>query len=50
MSQLFSYESHQVRTLSENGETWFAAVDVCRCLGLTWSGATLKAIDRKSVV
>ena len=46
MSQLFSYESHQVRTLSENGETWFAAVDVCRCLVLTWSGATLKAIPK----
>ena len=44
MSQLFSYGSHQVRTVTQNNEPWFAAIDVCRCLGLTWSGAALKAI------
>lgn len=44
MSQLFTYESHQVRTVTEKGETWFAARDVCAALGIGWTGATLKNI------
>ena len=44
MSQLFTYESHQIRTVTENGETWFAAVDVCKSLGISWRGNTLNAI------
>ncbi|WP_165071377.1 BRO family protein [Desulfovibrio sp. ZJ200] len=46
MSQVFAFNSRQIRTFTENAEIWFAAVDVCRALGLTWSGATLKAIPK----
>ncbi|MDL2315508.1 hypothetical protein LJC59_00295 [Desulfovibrio sp. OttesenSCG-928-A18] len=38
MSQIFAYQSHQVRTFTENNETWFAAIDVCRALSISWSG------------
>lgn len=44
MSQLFTYESHQVRTITENGETWFSAQDVCQCLGIRWTGKVLNGI------
>ncbi len=44
MSQLFSYQGSQVRTVTENNQTWFAAIDVCKALGITWSGATMKPI------
>lgn len=47
MSQLFTYESHQVRTITENGETWFVAKDVCLALGIGWTGATLKNIPER---
>lgn len=41
MSQLFTYQSHQVRTVTENGGIWFAAIDVCKALGISWRGNTL---------
>lgn len=47
MSQLFTYESHQVRTVTEMGETWFAAADVCKALGISWRGNTLTCISEK---
>ncbi|MBD5417340.1 MAG: hypothetical protein HDR50_06715 [Desulfovibrio sp.] len=36
MSQVFAFNSRQIRTVAENNEIWFAAVDVCRALGLAW--------------
>lgn len=44
MSQVFAFQSRQVRTIAENNETWFAAVDVCHCLGISWRGNTLAVI------
>jgi len=44
MSQLFTYGSQAVRTITENNQTWFAAVDVCRALGISWRGKTLAVI------
>lgn len=41
MSQLFSYGSHQVRTVTQNNEPWFAAIDVCRALDISWSGSKI---------
>ena len=38
MSQVFAYQDKQVRTFAENNEIWFAAVDVCRALDISWSG------------
>lgn len=39
----FEFQGHAVRTLSENGETWFVARDVCDCLELT---DTSKSLER----
>ena len=44
MSQVFVFQSHQVRTLTENSETWFCASDVCGCLGMRWQGKVLNGI------
>lgn len=41
MSHLFTYQSSPVRTISENGDVWFAAVDVCKALGISWSGSKI---------
>jgi prophage antirepressor-like protein len=30
----FRFESHEVRTISRNGEPWFVAKDICKVLGL----------------
>ncbi|MDY0162181.1 Bro-N domain-containing protein [Desulfobotulus sp.] len=35
----FSFQNHTVRTLSENGETWFVAKDVCDSLEIAWKGS-----------
>lgn len=43
-SPVFSFQSHEVRTIVENDQVWFPAVDVCRVLGISWNGATLKPI------
>lgn len=32
--QVYTFESAKVRTVSINGQPWFVAADVCRCLGL----------------
>ncbi len=32
--QVYTFESAKVRTVSINGQPWFVATDVCRCLGL----------------
>jgi len=41
---VFSFQSVPVRTCTENETIWFVAKDVCAVLGITWSGATMKAI------
>ena len=40
MSQVFAFNSRQIRTVTENNEIWFAAVDVSRALGIPWNGNT----------
>lgn len=45
---LFKYEDHQLRTIEIEGEPWFHATDVCKCVGLSVSGGTypqLKYVD-----
>ena len=44
MSQLFTYQSHEVRTVTENNQTWFCAQDICKCLCLQWQGHVLDSI------
>ena len=44
MSQIFAFQSRQVRTIAENETIWFAAKDVCAALGISWSSATLKPL------
>lgn len=44
MSQVFAFNSRQIRTLSENNEIWFAAADVCKALNISWRGNTLACI------
>lgn len=41
MSQVFAFNSHQVRTVTQNNEPWFAAIDVCRALDISWSGSKI---------
>ena len=35
----FTFQNHTVRTLSEHGETWFVARDVCEALDIIWKGS-----------
>lgn len=45
MSQSLAFRSHEIRTVTENSEMWFAAKDVCSILGIRWNGQnTLSAI------
>ena len=41
----FNYENSVIRTLSENGEIWFAGVDICRILECTNSYIAIKKLD-----
>ena len=42
---VFSFESHEVRTVEKDGEAWFIARDVFDALDLSWNGArTLETI------
>ena len=34
----FSFQNNTVRTLSETGETWFVARDICAALEISWRG------------
>ncbi|MCW7753648.1 BRO family protein [Desulfobotulus sp. H1] len=34
----FIFQNCTIRTLSENGEIWFVAKDVCEALGISWTG------------
>jgi len=45
MQDIFSYEDNQVRTaVDSNGDLWFAASDVCQCLGI---GNVTDAVSRR---
>ena len=44
--ELFAYEQKEVRTIvKENGENWFAGIDVCNILGYANSRDTIKKLD-----
>ena len=44
--QVFTNEQFgEVRTIAKNGETWFAAVDVCRALDITNNRESIKRLD-----
>jgi len=42
---IFSFESHQVRTVMRNGEPWFVAVDVCNALDIGNPTMALRRLD-----
>lgn len=44
MSQIFAFNSRQIRTVTEDNKTWFVARDVCNALGLKWHGKVLENI------
>lgn len=41
---VFCFHSHQIRTVVEGNQIWFAAKDVCAALDIDWSGKTLAVI------
>lgn len=45
----FSYQGSQVRTVTINGEPFFAAVDVCNTLGITNSRDAISRLDQDEV-
>ncbi|EPY00366.1 Bro-N domain-containing protein [Magnetospirillum fulvum] len=30
----FLFEDHPVRTIQQDGQPWFVAADICRCIGI----------------
>lgn len=40
----FAFQSHQVRTIMEDGQLWFVAKDVCAALEIGWAGRVLNSI------
>lgn len=47
--QIFSYQSHEVRTVEMNGEPWFVLKDVCTVLGLTTPARVAERLDADEV-
>ena len=43
--QIFSYQSHEVRTVEMNGEPWFVLKDVCEVLGLASPHKVAERLD-----
>lgn len=41
----FRFESREVRTLLINKQPWFAAADICKCLGLNNPSESLRNLD-----
>ena len=39
MIKLFEFQEKEIRTVQENGKTWFSGQDVFFVLGLTWRGS-----------
>lgn len=42
----FLFNSTSVRAITKGDNIWFVAKDVCKALGITWSGATLKEMPK----
>lgn len=42
---VFKFHTHEVRTITKDGEPWFVASDVCKALNLTNSRVMLKSLD-----
>ena len=40
----FAFKDHSIRTVFEAGQPWFVARDVCKALGIGWTGHTLDSI------
>lgn len=40
----FKFNDHTLRHIDIDGEPWFVAADVCRCLGLNLSGGSTAAL------
>ncbi|GHV51261.1 hypothetical protein FACS1894168_3360 [Deltaproteobacteria bacterium] len=47
MSQVFAFESRQVRTVTVNAQIWFVAKDVCIALGMPFNGHSLRNIPQE---
>lgn len=47
--QIFSYQSHEVRTVEMNGNPWFVLKDVCTVLGLTTPARVAERLDADEV-
>lgn len=43
-SPIFSFKSHEIRTIMQGGQPWFVARDVCAALGIGWTGHSLKGV------
>ena len=43
-SPIFSFKSHEIRTVMVDGQPWFVARDVCAALGICWNGTALKSV------
>ena len=40
--EILSYQEAPIRVAMRDGEPWFCAADVCKCLGISFSGKTLE--------
>ena len=47
--QIFSYQSHEVRTVEMNCEPWFVLKDVCDVLGLSTPARVAERLDSDEV-
>lgn len=47
--QVFNYQSHEVRTVEQDGEPWFVLKDVCKVLGLTTPARVAERLDSDEV-
>lgn len=43
--QAFKYRENEIRTVQQDGESWFVLKDVCGVLGLTDTGRTAERLD-----
>jgi prophage antirepressor-like protein len=54
MIKLFDFQEKEIRTIQEDGRTWFSGQDVFNVLELTWKGAsdmiTRRQIDKKHIL
>jgi Prophage antirepressor len=45
LTKIFNYGNQQVRTVFQDGDTWFVAIDACRVLGIRNTTDTLSRLD-----